>query len=422
MKAIIVERHQYNESGNLQELRSLAEAAGYSVIQSLEQVREPDSSYQIGRGKAEELEKLVKELDAEKVIFNNELKPIQEYNLAKTTGVEVIDRFRLILEIFAKRATTQEAKLQIQLASLRYELPRAREKVRLAKFGENPGFHGLGKYDIDVYYDMIRRQLTSLRSELKEIRGKRELQRKHRLERGFSLISLSGYTSSGKSTLFNTLAKESVPVGIGLFTTLSTVTRAVDFSGKKALLTDTVGFIDRLPLILIEAFRATLEETIFSNAILLVVDVSEPMAEVERKLYCCLNTIHEMGISSIPIITALNKIDLLSQEDLEKKFSRLSKLAPNPIPISALYETNIVDLRSEVAKHLENYVEATFVLPVNDSTLSLVSWIHDHANVLHEKYLDKQVRLLVEAFSWFVNKLKTRVEKLGGRLEDVKKV
>lgn len=342
--------------------------------------------------------------------------------MAKTTGAEVIDRFRLILEIFAKRATTQEAKIQTQLASLRYELPRARERVRLAKFGENPGFHGLGKYDIDIYYDMIRHRVASLRNELKEIREKRDLQRKHRLELGFSLVSLSGYTSSGKSTLFNTLAKETAPVGIGLFTTLSTVTRAVNFSGKKALLTDTVGFIDRLPLILIEAFRATLEETIFSNAILLVVDISESIAEVERKLCCCLNTIHEIGVSGTPIITALNKIDLLSQTDLNKKLSRLSTLAPNPIPISALHETNLEELSNEVAKHLENYVEATFILPVNNATMPMVSWIHDHTNVLEEKYVDKQVRLLVEAFSWFVNKLKTQVEKLGGRLENVKKI
>lgn len=365
---------------------------------------------------------MVKELGVEKVIFNNELKPIQEYNLAKLTGTEVIDRFRLILEIFARRATTQEANLQIKLARLRYELPRARERVRLAKSAEQPGFHGLGKYDVDVYYDMLRHQMAHIRNELKEIRGKRRLHRERRLALGFSLVSLAGYTNSGKSTLFNALAKENAPVGIGLFTTLSTVTRAVNFGGKKALLTDTVGFIDRLPLILIEAFRATLEETIFSSAILLIVDISEPISEVERKLRCCLDTVREMGASGVPLITALNKIDLLSPMELNGKLSRLSRLAPNSTPISALHEANLEELRGEIAKHLENYVEVTFVLPVNDGSMHLISWVHDRTNVLKENYEDEQVKIMVEAPVWFVSKLKAQIEKLGGSLRSGKEI
>lgn len=417
-----MERRLPGELSNLGELRSLAEAAGYDVIQTVEQIRNPDPSYQIGVGKAEELATLVKELGVKKMIFNNELKPIQEYNLAKLSGIEVIDRFRLILEIFARRATTQEANLQIQLARLRYELPRARERVRLAKSVEQPGFHGLGKYDVDVYYNMLRHQMVHIRNELKEIREKRRLHRERRLELGFSPVSLAGYTSSGKSTLFNALAKEGVPVGIGLFTTLSTVTRAVNFGGKKALLTDTVGFIDRLSLILIEAFRATLEETIFSSAIILIVDISEPIFEVERKLSCCFDTIREMGASGIPIIIALNKIDLLSQMELNGKLSRLKRLAPNSIPISALHETNLEELKREIAKHLENYVEATFLLPVNDSSMHLISWIHDHTSVLEENYEDEQVKIVVETPAWFVSKLKAQVEKLGGSLQGDKEV
>ena len=383
----------------------------------MEQIHKPDPRYQIGRGKAEELATLVKDLGVEKVIFNNELKPRQEYNLAKLSGTEVIDRFRLILEIFARRATTKEANLQIQLARLRYELPRARERVRLAKSVEQPGFHGLGKYDVDVYYNMLHRQMTHIRNELKEIREKRRLDRERRLELGFSLVSLAGYTSSGKSTLFNALAKEGVPVGIGLFTTLSTVTRAVNFEGKKALLTDTVGFIDRLPLILIEAFRATLEETVFSRAIVLIVDISESISEVERKLRCCLDTIREMGASRVPLITALNKIDLLSKMELNGKISRLNRLAPNSIPISALHETNLEELKGEIAKHLENYFEATLLLPVNDSSMQLISLIHDQTNVLEENYEDEQVKIVVEAPAWFVGKLKAQIEKLGGSFQ-----
>lgn len=233
-----------------------------------------------------------------------------------------------------------------------------------------------------------------------------------------SLVSLAGYTSSGKSTLFNVLAKEGVPAGIGLFTTLSTVTRAVNFDGKKVLLTDTVGFIDRLPLILIEAFRATLEETIFSSAITLIVDISEPISEVERKLHCCLDTIREMGASRIPLITVLNKIDLISKMELNEKLCRLNSLAPNSIPISALYETNLGELKDEISRHLESYFEATLTLPVNDSSMQLISWIHDQTNVLEENYGAEQAKLVVEAPTRVISKLKAHIEKLGGSFQN----
>jgi GTP-binding protein HflX len=184
-------------------LKSLAEAADYTVIGHVEQTRRPDARFQIGRGKAEELAELVEELNAERVIFDNELKPIQSYNLAKVVGVEIIDRFQLILEIFSKRASTNEAHLQIRLARLRHQLPRAQEMVRLTRMGERPGYLGLGTHGVDVYYDDIKRQIHSIRQELKRIRAQRSLHRLRRTESGFPLVSLAGYTSAGKTTLFN---------------------------------------------------------------------------------------------------------------------------------------------------------------------------------------------------------------------------
>lgn len=417
-KAVVVQRQSIREHYSLSELKSLGEASGYSILGSIEQIREEDPNYQIGKGKAEELAKLVKSLNVNKVIVGNDLKPIQEYNLAKLTGVEVIDRFRLILEIFTRRAATQESKLQIQLARLRYELPRAREKVRLAKKGEQPGFHGLGKYDVDIYYDMLRHQMANIRDVLKKTAKKRGKHRERRLEYGFSLVSLAGYTNAGKSTLFNVLARERVPVGVGLFTTLSTVTRAVNFSGKKALLTDTVGFIDKLPLILIEAFHSTLEETIFSDVVLLIVDVSEPLPEVNRKIRCCLDTIREIGASGIPVVTALNKIDLLSSTELNEKINRIGSLISHPVAISALHEIDLDALKNEVANSLENYIEATFVIPMNKHAMSLLSWIHSRANVIEAHYENNQVNIKVEALAWFISKIKAQIEKLGGKLVD----
>jgi GTP-binding protein HflX len=380
----------------------------------MEQVREPDPSHQIGSGKVQELAELVSERKAERVIFGNELKPQQVYNLAKATGVEIRDRFQLILEIFAHRASTTEAKLQIQLANLRYELPRAKEKVKLAKKGEQPGFMGLGAYEVDVYYEAIKRQIHSIQRKLKTIRKKRSLHRTRRLELGYSLIALAGYTNAGKSSLFNALAKETVPVDQGLFTTLSTKTRAIRLSGRKVLLTDTVGFIDNLPLTLIEAFHSTLEETIFSDIILLVVDISEPLEEIERKLLCCLDTIQTIGATGVPIVTALNKIDKLSKGELQTKLETLKDLAPHPVPISALHHTNLSELKHAFFGYLEEYVQASLWIPWKTESMPFVSWLHTRAEVHGLKYEGDGVSLTFESVPWFADKVRRKVKQLGG--------
>jgi len=395
-------------------LNNLAEVAGYTVVGSLEQVGRPDSRYMIGRGKAEELGQLAKSLEAERIIFDNELKPIQTYNLAKMAGVEVVDRLQLILQIFSRRASTRETELQIRLAELQYELPRARERVRLARQGEQPGFLGLGRYEVDVYFEAIRRQMAHIRSELRDIRTKRVLHRSRRKELGFSLVSLAGYTNSGKSTLFNRLTQESVPVSGGLFTTLSTTTRAISFGGRKALLTDTIGFIDRLPIILIEAFHSTLEETILADSILLILDVSETPSEVERKLSCCLDTINHIGAGGVPITTVLNKIDLLPSVELEERIRRFISIAPNPVPISALRGLNIDVLKETVSRQLGNYVEAVLTLPSNSRSLSFLSQIRDKANVLGVEYGNKTMEVRLEGLAVFIDRIKEQARGLGG--------
>jgi len=389
------------------------------VVGRIEQVREPDSRYQIGAGKVEELARLVKETGSQRIIFDNPLKPVQAYNLAKATGVEAIDRFQLILEIFIRRATTTEAKLQIQLARLGYELTHAKEKVRLAKKGEQPGFMGLGAYEVDVYYEAVKRQIHSIRRKLKKIRGKRLLHRERRAELGFSSISLAGYTNAGKSSLFNALTEEEVPVDASLFTTLSTTTRLVEFSKKKFLLTDTVGFIDRLPLTLIEAFHSTLEETVYSDLILLIVDVSEPMVLVEKKLSICLETIERIGAASVPIITVLNKIDLLPETEIQRKLESMKEKAPNPILISALYKTNIDALKQEILKKLENYVRASFTIPLTSEAMSFISWLFKSTDVQTINYTNNFAHIIFEATPWFAEKVKNRVEEFNGKFEKI---
>jgi GTP-binding protein HflX len=417
-----VQRRLNRETSSLDEFKKLAEAAGYTVVATMEQVRETDARYQIGAGKVEELAALVKETGAEKILFDNPLKPVQSYNLAKVTGVEAVDRFKLILEIFTKRATTTEAKLQIQLATMRYELAHAKERVRLTKMKEQPGFMGLGAYEADVYHDAVHRQVQTIRGKLRKIREKRLLHRERRAELGFLAISLAGYTSAGKSSLFNALTAERARVDKVLFTTLSTTTRLVGISKRQFLLTDTVGFIDRLPLTLIDAFHSTLEETIYSDLILLVLDISEPLEKIEKKNSVCLETIERIGASGIHIITVLNKIDLLTEAETKQKLEALKAKTKNPILISALQQTNLELLKQEILKKLEDYVHASFSVPLTNETMPFMSWVHERADVQEVKFLSASVQVTFEANPLFAEKVRKRVEELDGKFGTIHKI
>ncbi|MCW4030776.1 MAG: GTPase HflX [Candidatus Bathyarchaeota archaeon] len=418
----MVQRRLNRDTPSLEELKKLAEAAGYTVVATIEQIREPDARYQIGAGKVKELAALVEETGAEKILFDNPLKSVQSYNLAKATGKEAIDRFKLILEIFTKRTTTTEAKLQIQLATLRYELTHARERVRLAKMKEQPGFMGLGAYEADVYHNAVKRQVHTIQRKLKKIREKRLLHRERRVALGFFTISLAGYTSAGKSSLFNALTEETARVESTLFTTLSTTTRLVEFSKRKFLLTDTVGFIDRLPLTLIEAFHSTLEETIYSDLILLVVDISESIETIEKKNSVCLETIDRIGASGIPLITVLNKIDLVNETETKQKFEALKAKTKNPIFVSALHQTNLELLKQEILKKLEDYVQASFSIPLTNETMPFLSWVHERADVQKVRFKSNSVQVTFEASPLFTKKVRKRVEKLDGTFGTIHKI
>ena len=405
------------EESSLEELRSLAKSAGYTIVGVLEQTRRPDARYQIGAGKVEELAKLVAEKGAEKVIFDNPLRTLQNYNLAKATHVEIIDRFQLILELFRRRATTTEAQFQIQLAVLQNELKHARQKVRLSKGSEQPGFMGLGAYEADVYRDAIKLQVQTIRKKLARIREKRVLQRERRTELGFLTVSLAGYTSAGKSTLFNALTQEDALVDRQLFTTLSTQTRMIEFSNRKFLLTDTVGFIDRLPISLIEAFHSTLEETIFSDLIILVVDFAEPLHSIERKVRVCIETIDKLGASGIPLVTALNKIDRVKNEEIQQKLEALKGKIKNPILLSAKCETNLDELRKHILRVLENYQPAQFSIPLSGNVMPFISWMHQKADIHKEEFTNTSVEVDFEANPSVMEQVKRKVQDLNGKFQ-----
>lgn len=340
--------------------------------------------------------------------------------MAKATKVEIIDRFQLILEIFTGRATTDEANMQIKLASLKYDLTQAKEKVRLAKKGEQPGFMGLGSYEVDIYYESVKREIHAIRRKLKRIRAKRVLHRTRREELGFTSISLAGYTKAGKSSLFNAFAEEDVPVDAALFTTLSTTTRLVTFSKKRFLLTDTVGFIDRLPLTLIEAFHSTLEETIYSDLILLLVDASEPENVMERKLGTCLETIERIGASGVTVITVLNKIDLIQDAEVQQKLKQFQDKSTTLVAISALCKTNLEQLKQEILTKLKSHVKAVFTIPVTNKTMQFMAWLFDNVEVQTTDYDEKSVRVVFEADAAFAERVRSRVEKeFNGKVERI---
>lgn len=339
--------------------------------------------------------------------------------MLKATGIEAIDRFKLILEIFTKNAQTKEAKLQIQLATLEYERAHAKQRVKLTKLTEQPGFMGRGAYEIDVYQEAINRQINTILGKLKKIREKRSLHRSRRTELGFLSISLAGYTSAGKSSLFNSLADENTQVNKSLFTTLSTTTRLLEFFNRKFLLTDTVGFIDRLPLRLIEAFHSTLEETICSNLIILVLDISEPMDVIKKKNSVCMDTIERIGASNIPIITVLNKIDSIPKQEIQQKLEALKNQITNPLLISALYKKNLELLKQEIFNQLESYEKVSFTIPATKQTMTFISWIHKKTDVEKTTYMDDSVNVILRANPLFICKLKNRVEELNGEFEKI---
>ena len=379
-------------------------------------MRRPDATFQIGRGKAEELAEMVKKLSAEKVIFENELQPRQTYNLANITNVEIIDRFQLILEIFVQRASTQEAHLQIQLARLHRQLPRAKESVRLARLGERPGFMGLGQYEVDIYFDDIRRQIASKKNELIKVQDHRRLHRNQRSAAGFPIISLAGYTDAGKTTLFNALTGETKLVESTLFTTLTTTTRAIKLEGGRALLTDTVGFIDRLPVALVEAFHSTLEETILADLIILMVDLHESVEEIRRKLTCSQDTITEIGAGGVPTITALNKIDLLEENEITSRVMAIQDLTVDPILISSQQHINTDQLKQHLGRVLDTLYLLTLQLPLNDESLSYLSELHEKVTIVQTEYRDRTIAIKLKCYSHYLEEIENAISEHKGQV------
>jgi len=426
MTAIIAKRV---DSGTVDtaEIRDLARAAGYTVAGEVTQTRTEDPALELGEGKVEELVAAVHRTGADAVVFDNRLGPYQTFNLGQKLpeGVEVIDRFTLILDIFGQRAQTRKAQLQVELAELRYELPRAEAKASLAKRDERPGFMGLGEYDESREQD-IKAQISRIRDELDKIERTEEQRRAQRRESGFDLVALAGYTNAGKSTLMRRLAEdldidenedlhpdleETAESEDRLFTTLGTTTRRMDMERRDVLLTDTVGFISDLPHWLVESFKSTLDEVYQADLVLLVVDVSESVESIREKLVTSHDTLYERN--EAPIVTVLNKIDLVDDAELAEKREALSALAPNPIAVSGKEGIDVDRLRDRIDRELPDWERETLVMPMTDDTMSVVSWLHDHARVDDVTYGDGDVVVEFEARPTVVQQSRSKAADLS---------
>ena len=345
----------YFDEDSISEAEGLCEAAGCKILHLMEQEFLNRPKFGLSGGKIDDLKNLVTKMRPDVIVFDEVMKPSQNYNLASELKIEVLDRESLILEIFEGRASSTESKMQVKLAQLRYEMSRAREKVRLSKMGEQPGFMGIGKFEVDVYYNDIKHRMVSIKSKLQKAGKQRELHRQSRKRIGFRTISLAGYTSAGKTTLFNLITGEKKEEDSKLFTTLTTTVRKFKLDREWVLISDTVGFISKLPAYLIEAFKSTLEELTFTDIVIVVIDANEKNNELKKKFSSCYKTLMELGVKRQNLLFAFNKTESMNNEKILEKIKQLDLLEnKNWIAISAKSGKNIEKLKMLIKQNFDS--------------------------------------------------------------------
>ncbi|MCE4609430.1 MAG: GTPase HflX [Desulfurococcales archaeon] len=339
----------------LDEALALAETAGYKIIR----VYKTRYRNRLGKGLIYMISDEVPET-VTTIIFYGNPSPSSIFQLMKKSRKRVIDRVQLILEIFAKHAGSREAQLQIEAARIKHEIPIVREWIRRSKMGELPGFLGPGRYAIDAYYRHLTSKLARIRRELEKQRRIRSVRRGSREKKGFVHVSIVGYASAGKTSLFNVLTGESKPVGREYFTTLHTKHKRVNYNGVDYIFVDTVGFIRDIPPEIIESFYSTLEEIVYSDAIIFVIDSSDPLQIIHEKIRSGFDILARIGASGRPVIIALNKIDVADSEIVEKVKNSLPTYIPPTVP-----EYRVVEISAKKRKGIDQlFLALTDILPV----------------------------------------------------------
>ena len=383
----------WSAEDSLSELCTLANTAGAEVVgKMIQRLRHPDVATYLGKGRTQELSDLRKHLGLDLVIFDDELSPSQQRNLEKLLDARVIDRTALILDIFAQHAHTREGRLQVELAQLEYRLPRLSGRgIELSRLGGGSrsagaggvggaiGVRGTGETKLEIDRRRIRSRIAELQDEIEGVREQRTLHREQRASQSISVVAVVGYTNAGKSTLFNALTQAEVLVEDKLFATLDPTTRHLLLPGnQEVLLTDTVGFIQKLPTRLIAAFRATLEEVTDADLLLEVVDISHENAIEQSETVN--DILQELGVNEKPRVTALNKSDLLDDAaEID------TSLYANAVTVSALRESGLDTLRGKIAQVLADRMEKVEVtIPYTKG--ELVELFHRRGHVEQEEH------------------------------------
>ena len=384
LDAGVFTRTETATESSMDELEALLETAGGVCVGRLLQSRSaPDPHSFLGEGKAEELRQAVEATGAEMVIFDNELSPSQIRSLEKITGATVLDRSALILDLFAQRAKTREGRLQVELAQYQYLLPRLSGMgASLSRQGGGIGTRGPGETRLETDRRHIRERISRLRQELKEVRRVRQTQRRSREKNDVPVVALIGYTNAGKSTLLNALTGAGIPANNRLFDTLDTTTRQLEVSDTlTVLLSDTVGFIAKLPHHLVEAFQATLEELQYADLLLHVIDASDPEREAHMAV------VEELAaklVPGVPMIEVYNKADLADPRDIPTGESRVT--------ISARSGAGLDRLLASIEKNLDNGTKrVTLLLPY--SAAGELDRIHREGKVFSAEYENDGVRV-----------------------------
>lgn len=375
---------------SLEELERLAETAGAKVLRKIsQQVRSVTPATLIGRGKVEEIQLLVKDLKPDLVVVDEDLSPAQQRNLESAFKIRVIDRSQLILDIFAQRARSNEGKLQVELAQLEYLLPRlTRQWTHLSRLGGGIGTRGPGETQLEVDRRRIRERIAHLKRRLKTVERTRTLQRKERDEVPFATVALVGYTNAGKSTLMNALTRAGVFVEDKLFATLDPTIRALRLpSGDKVMIIDTVGFINKIPHSLIEAFKSTLEEVRSADLLLHLVDMANPL--FEEQIQVIEEVLQEIGAGDIPSILVPNKIDMVSSLPIRQL---KGGTVEGVCPISALTGKGIGHLLDLIGKVLDQGKEQ-FRASFFSSQGKLLSLLRERGRILEEIYQDDEIHV-----------------------------
>ncbi len=351
-----------DEGDELAELRELSRTAGVEPVGELVQRRpQPDRRTYVGKGKVDELVRAFKDVGAEALIVDDELTPVQQRRLEDALQARVVDRTQLILDIFAQHAVSAEGKLQVELAQLEYNLPRMRGLWQhLERLGGGVGTRGPGESQLETDRRLARRRVSLLRDRLSRLARQRETRRKERRRSETPTVALAGYTNVGKSTLLNALTDANVSVDDRLFETLDPTTRGFEHDGRRYLVTDTVGFVRRLPHELVEGFAATLEETLVADLVLHVADASAPEERLDEMVAAVEAVLDEIGASSLPVEIVLNKIDAV--DPLGRR--RLANRFPGAVHVSALTGEGLEALRARIADRFsERFEPVRLLLP-----------------------------------------------------------